>query len=77
MEETSNEKKCKGCVYYKEEGIYQGECRYYILYGTSTTDGGISVEFDNTCEHWEEEKIEKRKKIDHAVKKYFEWKNKQ
>ena len=69
MEETSQVKRCKDCVYYKEEGIYQGECRYYILYGTSTTDGGISVEFDNTCEHWEEEKAEKRRTHDNII--YF------
>ena len=77
MEETTKEKKCKGCVYYKEDGIYQGECRYAILYGTSSSEGAHRVEFNSTCEYWEEDNAEKKKKIDQSVKKYYEWKNKQ
>jgi len=77
MEETTKEKKCKDCVYYKEDGIYQGECRYAILYGISSSEGVQRVEFNSTCGYWEELNGEKKKKIDESVKKYNEWKNKQ
>ncbi|GEM_PF-5044452 len=80
MEETDtemNEKKCKDCVYYKEDGIYSGMCRYHILYGASSSDGDQRTEFNGTCSHWEKNDSKKKEKIDIAVKKYHEWREKQ
>ena len=80
MDETDTEmmdKKCKDCVYYKEEGIYSGVCRYHILYGTSCSDGEQQTEFNGTCSHWEKNDSKKKEKIDIAVQKYHEWCDKQ
>ncbi len=80
MEETDTEmtnKKCKDCVYYKEDGIYSGMCRYHILYGTSCSDGEQRTEFNGTCSYWEKNDSKKKEKIDIAVKKYHEWCDKQ
>jgi hypothetical protein len=80
MEEPSSEiteKKCKDCVYYKEEGIYSGSCRYHVLYGASSSDGERRTEFDGTCRYWEANDPKKKKKIDISVQKYREWRDKQ